>query len=212
MGSGMSDGSRFRRRACGRVRRDRRQGRACEVGSEARHFDCPATRPSAVGELRESIRKQPAITNSPQRKVRYQALDDLATLKQVSGSLARNLKAGMGREETYPTFQRIQTIGVTCRSTDVRPISRSIHSIATRRPRISFVSSRPTTRRRRRKSKEPPNRRGRRLQRRLLLPRPLPLTKLAGIASAEVTRVLYWPDAGVAVWRAEDPVLVRVRE
>ena len=64
----------------------------------------------AVGELRESIRKQPAITNSPQRKVRYQALDDLATLKQVSGSLARNLKAGMGREETYPTFQRIQTI------------------------------------------------------------------------------------------------------
>jgi hypothetical protein len=64
----------------------------------------------AVGELRETIRKQPPVTNPPQRKVRYQALDDLATLKQVCDSFARNLKAGKSREETYPTFRRIQTI------------------------------------------------------------------------------------------------------
>jgi len=64
----------------------------------------------AVGELRDNVRKLPPIANSPQRKVRYQALDDLSTLKQVSDSLARALKAGKGREETYPTFRRIQTL------------------------------------------------------------------------------------------------------
>lgn len=64
----------------------------------------------AVGELRETVRKQPAITNSPQRKVRYQAIDDLRTMKQVCDNLARDLKAGKGRDETYPTYQRIQTI------------------------------------------------------------------------------------------------------
>ena len=64
----------------------------------------------AVGELRESVRKQPEVPNSPQRKVRYQALDDLRTLKQVCDNLARDLKAGRGREETYPTYQRLQTI------------------------------------------------------------------------------------------------------
>ncbi len=65
---------------------------------------------SAVGELRENIRKQPPVANSPQRKVRYQALDDLRTLKQVCDNLARDLKAGKGRDETYPIYQRIQTI------------------------------------------------------------------------------------------------------
>jgi hypothetical protein len=65
---------------------------------------------AAVGQLYDIVSKQPASANTPQRKVRYQALDDLRTLKQVSGSFARNLKDGKGREETYPTYQRIQTI------------------------------------------------------------------------------------------------------
>ncbi|HME72807.1 MAG TPA: hypothetical protein VKM54_23505 [Myxococcota bacterium] len=64
----------------------------------------------AVGELRESVRKQPPVSNPPQRKIRYQALDDLSTWKQVCDSFARSLKAGKGREETYPTYRRIQTI------------------------------------------------------------------------------------------------------
>jgi hypothetical protein len=64
----------------------------------------------AVGELRETIRKTPEVANSPQRKVRYEALDDLRTLRQVCDNFARDLKAGKSREETYPTFQRIQTI------------------------------------------------------------------------------------------------------
>ena len=64
----------------------------------------------AVGQLYDNIVKLPSNANTPQRKVRFQALDDLRTLKQVSGSLARNLKAGKSREETYPTYQRIQTI------------------------------------------------------------------------------------------------------
>ena len=65
---------------------------------------------AAVSQLYDNVMKIPANANTPQRKVRFQALDDLRTLKQVSGSLARNLKAGKSREETYPTYQRIQTI------------------------------------------------------------------------------------------------------
>jgi len=64
----------------------------------------------AVGELRETVRKQPPLANSPQRKVRFQALDDLRTLKQVCDAFARDLKAGGSREATYPAYQRIQTI------------------------------------------------------------------------------------------------------
>lgn len=64
----------------------------------------------SIGELRETIRKQPVASNTPQTKVRYQALDDLRTMKQVCDNLARDLKAGRGREETYPIYQRIQGI------------------------------------------------------------------------------------------------------
>ena len=64
----------------------------------------------AVGELRESVRKQPEFANSPHAKSRDQALDDLRTLKQVCDNLARDLKGGKGVEETYPIFQRIQTL------------------------------------------------------------------------------------------------------
>jgi hypothetical protein len=64
----------------------------------------------AVGQLYDNVIKLPASPNTPQRKVRYQAIDDLRTLKQVTGSFARNLQAGKDREETYPTYRRIQTI------------------------------------------------------------------------------------------------------
>ncbi|HBZ70990.1 MAG TPA: hypothetical protein DEP35_15165 [Deltaproteobacteria bacterium] len=65
---------------------------------------------AAVGDLRETVRKQPEMPNAPKRKVRYQALDDLRTLKQVCDNLARDLRAGKNREQSEPTYQRIQTI------------------------------------------------------------------------------------------------------
>jgi hypothetical protein len=64
----------------------------------------------AVGELRETVRKQPPLANAPQRKIRFQALDDLRTLKYVCDALARDLKGGESREETFPSYQRIQTM------------------------------------------------------------------------------------------------------
>jgi len=65
---------------------------------------------AAVGDLRETVRKQPEMPNAPKRKVRYQALDDLRTLKQVCDNFARDLKAGRNHDQTEPTYQRIQTI------------------------------------------------------------------------------------------------------
>ena len=88
----------------------------------------------AVGQLYDNIVKLPSNANTPQRKVRFQALDDLRTLKQVSGSLARNLKDGKSREETYPTYQRIQTIRRDKRqgrAGEMGPEARDFHCRAT---------------------------------------------------------------------------------
>ena len=64
----------------------------------------------AAGDLRQSVRRTPPPTAGSQRRVRFKALDDLRVIENAINSLARRLEAGDGREETYPTFQRIRTL------------------------------------------------------------------------------------------------------
>ena len=64
----------------------------------------------AAGDLRVSVRRTPPATAGSQRRVRFQALDDLRVAESSINSLARRLESGEGREETYPTFKRIRTL------------------------------------------------------------------------------------------------------
>jgi hypothetical protein len=45
-----------------------------------------------------------------QRRVRFQALDDLRVAENSVNRLASRLEGGDGREETYPIFRRIRTL------------------------------------------------------------------------------------------------------
>jgi len=64
----------------------------------------------AAGDLRVSVRRTPPAVAGSQRRVRFQALDDLRVAESSINSLARRLESGEGREETYPTFRRIRTL------------------------------------------------------------------------------------------------------
>jgi len=78
----------------------------------------------AAGDLRQSVRRTPPPPAGSQRRVRFQALDDLRVAENAINSLARRLESGDGREETYPTFKRIRTlrndIAEQARRADVR--------------------------------------------------------------------------------------------
>ena len=63
-----------------------------------------------TGDLRQSVRRTPPATAGSQRRVRFQALDDLRVAESSINSLARRLESGEGRAETYPTFRRIRTL------------------------------------------------------------------------------------------------------
>jgi hypothetical protein len=64
----------------------------------------------AAGDLRQSVRRTPPPPVGSQRRVRFQALDDLRVAENAINNLARRLESGEGREETYPTFERIRTL------------------------------------------------------------------------------------------------------
>ena len=63
-----------------------------------------------AGDLRRSVRNAPPMQARTQRRARFQALDQLRVAENSINSLARQLAAGGGREETYPTFKRIQML------------------------------------------------------------------------------------------------------
>ncbi len=65
----------------------------------------------AAGNVRQSVRRAPPPgPGTSQRRLHFQALDDLRVLQNSINSLARQLEAGVGREETFPTFRRIRTL------------------------------------------------------------------------------------------------------
>ncbi|MDJ0786841.1 MAG: hypothetical protein QNK05_08520 [Myxococcota bacterium] len=65
----------------------------------------------AAGTVRQSVRRAgPPPPGSSQRRVHFQALDDLRVIQGSIRSLARRLEHGAGRDETFPTFQRIRTL------------------------------------------------------------------------------------------------------
>ena len=79
----------------------------------------------AAGDLRQSVRQaSPPPPGSSQRRIHFQALDDLRVIQGSIRSLARQLEGGAGRDETFPTFQRIRTlrndIAQSARQADVR--------------------------------------------------------------------------------------------
>jgi hypothetical protein len=64
----------------------------------------------AAGDLRQSVRRQPDIQSPGIRRARRQALDNLRVAENSIRSLARQLEAGAGPLDTYPTFRRIQLL------------------------------------------------------------------------------------------------------
>ena len=66
---------------------------------------------AVAGDLRRSVRRAPQpIGHRRGRRARFQALDDLRVAQGSINSLLRQLEAGAGREETYPTYRRIRTL------------------------------------------------------------------------------------------------------
>lgn len=63
-----------------------------------------------AGDLRSSVRRAPEPPARRARRAHLQALDDLRVVQSSVRSLARQLEAGAGREETYPTYRRIRTL------------------------------------------------------------------------------------------------------
>jgi hypothetical protein len=63
-----------------------------------------------AGDLRSSVRRTPEPPGRRARRARLQALDDLRVVQGSVNSLARQLEAGAGREQTYPTYRRIRTL------------------------------------------------------------------------------------------------------
>jgi len=65
----------------------------------------------ATGDLRDSVRRgSPPPPGSSQRRVHFKAMDDLRVIQSSINSLSRQLEGGAGRDETFPTFQRIRTL------------------------------------------------------------------------------------------------------
>lgn len=63
----------------------------------------------AAGDVRQSVRMAPSARPAGSRN-RARALDDLRVVENSINHLARQLEQGKGAEDTYPTFQRIQTL------------------------------------------------------------------------------------------------------
>jgi hypothetical protein len=79
---------------------------------------------ASVADLRDQVRKQPPVDSPPQRKARYQVLQDLKMIESTSKQLAADLRGGEGREETQPAYDRLQMLrrdaAEHARSSDIR--------------------------------------------------------------------------------------------
>ncbi len=76
----------------------------------------------AVADLRDVVRDDPASNiGSGQSNARHRLLYSLRLLKNESAYLAKELKAGSGRSETLPTYERLGTL-----SRDAREEARKI--------------------------------------------------------------------------------------
>ncbi len=64
----------------------------------------------SVADLREQVRKQPPVDAGPQRKARFEVLQDLKMINSTSKQLAADLGKGAGREETQPAYDRLQML------------------------------------------------------------------------------------------------------
>ena len=90
---------------------------ALPATSETREWDQVAVTELArqlaavAGDLRSSVRDAPvAHIGRPQRRARARVLDDLRVAEGSVNSLLRQLEAGAGREETYPTYRRLRIL------------------------------------------------------------------------------------------------------
>jgi hypothetical protein len=64
----------------------------------------------SVADLREQVRKQPPVDVGPQRKARFEVLQDLKMINSTAKQLAADLGKGEGREETQPAYDRLQML------------------------------------------------------------------------------------------------------
>lgn len=90
---------------------------ALPAGSETKEWDQAAVTELArqlaevAGDLRTSVQEAPkAHAGRTQRRARARALDDLRVAQGSVNSLVRQLEAGTGREETYPTYRRLRML------------------------------------------------------------------------------------------------------
>jgi len=66
---------------------------------------------AVAGDLRSSVQESPVEhTGRTQRRARARVLDDLRVAQGSVNSLLRQLEAGAGREETYPTYRRLRIL------------------------------------------------------------------------------------------------------
>ena len=65
---------------------------------------------TAANELREAMLQEPAIVSLAQQRAYYEAREDVRLIRNAAAHLAGRLKEGKGREETYATFRRIDTL------------------------------------------------------------------------------------------------------
>ena len=80
---------------------------ALPAASETKEWDQAAV----AGDLRSSVREpSEAHSGRMQRRWRARVFDDLRVAQGSANSLLRQLEAGAGREETYPTYRRIRTL------------------------------------------------------------------------------------------------------
>ena len=90
---------------------------ALPAASEPKEWDQAAVTSLAAqlaqqaGDIRQAVRRVPESgMNVSTRRTRWQVLDDLRVMENTVRNFARRLTGGAGREETYPMFQRIQTL------------------------------------------------------------------------------------------------------
>lgn len=65
---------------------------------------------AAMKELRREIRAAPPNTDPTRQRARYEAIEDVRIMTNSSAHLASQLKAGKGREETFPTWRRLDLL------------------------------------------------------------------------------------------------------
>ncbi len=65
---------------------------------------------TAAEALRQAMLEEPAIISLAQQRAYYEAREDVRLIRNSAGHLAKRLKEGKGRDETYPIFRRIDSL------------------------------------------------------------------------------------------------------